>query len=213
MNKKSRNLIVAFLFIVLICIFAYFYIERTQNTMKINNHASVDELIKTRYSEKEINQLIEQFSRLGMTLTISDLQKEFDLECNRKPKINGVMYSILLTDTDEKIIIFYYNQQIGGIMRFTHFPKKGDYDSIEIWKSSFEDIERINPNYAKGNPYSGCVSYVVYVQEGIFIIETVYKTEINKSVVAKMDFYSNEEVANGFYSLGAPFILEIDKKN
>ena len=120
MDKKSKNFIVAFLFIVLICIFVvYFYVDRTQNAIKINNHTSADELIKTRYSEKEINQLIEQFSRSGMTLTISDLQKDFDLECNRKPKINGVMYSILLTDTDERIIIFYYNQQIGGIMRFT----------------------------------------------------------------------------------------------
>lgn len=54
---------------------------------------------------------------------------------------------------------------------------------------------------------------MVYVQEGIFIIETVYNTEINKSVVAKMDFYSNEEVENGSYSLSAPYILEIDKKS
>ena len=167
-EKVKNKTFIIVLVILMICIFPCCVEKQKENSF--NNVDKIEEKITKKYSEKEIDALIEHI----LELDFEQLNEQFELECVRKT-FQGY-YTVLLQDNGKKLFVFFdENLQTCNYCLVDKISCFDDFDFVVKDVTTKDQILNFDKNTIAVTPFSSDNTTKHLVEEGILVF--VYDNE------------------------------------
>lgn len=215
MIKKGKSIIIAAIIGIIICSICLWVGGKVK--VIYNNEQNYKELITYKYESDEFCSIIEALNS-GNELALFDVISNEKIECARE--IDDIRYLILLSETDEKLFIFFDdNYKITSYYYIKgEFLKEDDFANIQTEVTPSSVIFEMDQNRIL---YPFDVIYITghITQEGIIIISYSRIRDrkiLEDPIVESIEIYKNDEILemrkDNLIIQYTPYILPIDKQ-
>lgn len=211
-----RKIIIIIGVIICILVFGICSLIRGKMKMKYNNEKDFQELITYRYSSEEFSD-IQADLKSGKDISLFEIVDSKKIECIRN--IEGIRYALLLSEKNEKLFIFFDDNNIvtDAFYIENDFLEQKDFINVQEGATLMSDIEILDGSAVYYDLSAVRVTGHI-VKEGLVIIEYDRLLDgkiLNDPVVKNVNFYSNNEILSmmesNYYVSTTPYILPKDK--
>lgn len=214
MKRKKSIIVVAIICIIMFSI--YLWVGAKVKVI-YNNEQNYKELIRYKYESDEFYSIMETLNS-GKEIALFDVISNEKIECARK--IEDIRYLILLSETDEKLFVFFDdNFKISSFYYIKdEFLEEDDFANIQTEVTPSSVIFEMDQNRIF-YPFDAFFITGHITQEGIIIISYSRIRDgkiLEDPIVESIEIYKNDEIIgmrkdNPFIQY-IPYILPIDKQ-
>lgn len=212
-----RKIIMIIAVVICILIFGICFFKSGKTKLKYDNEQDFQDLITYRYSSGEFSD-IQEALKSGKDISLFKIADPKKMECLRN--VEGIKYALLLSEKNEKLFIFFDDNNIvtDAFYIENDFLEQKDFINVQEGVTLMSDIEILDGSAVYYDLSAVWVTGHI-VKEGLIIIEYDRLLDgklLNDPVVKSIDFYSNDEIleimASNYYVLTTPYILPKDKQ-
>lgn len=213
---RRKNIIIIAV-VICILIFGICFLISGKAKLKYDNEQDFHDLITYRYTSKEFSDMQEAL-KSGKDISLFDIADSKKMECLRN--VEGNKYALLLSEKNEKLFIFFDDNNIvtDAFYIENDFLEQKDFINVQEGVTLMSDIEILDGSAVYYDLSAVWVTGHI-VKEGLIIIEYDRLLDgklLNDPVVKSIDFYSNDKIleimASNYYVLTTPYILPKDKQ-